>query len=70
MMIPPNEIPILRRVDATDGLSVTLTRTLLGTWRVVFCDDEAERVIESRVFSRRDSAEWYASTLISCVSPA
>jgi len=63
-MIPPNEIPILRRVDATDGLSVTLTRTLLGPWRVVFCDTDAERVIESRVFSRRDSAEWYASTLI------
>jgi hypothetical protein len=63
-MIPPNDIPILRRVDANDGLSVTLTRTLLGTWRIVFCDDEAERVIESRVFSHRDSAEWYASTLI------
>jgi hypothetical protein len=63
-MIPSNETPILRRVDATDGLSVTLTRTLLGTWRVVFCDDEAERVIESRVFSNREAAEFYASTLI------
>jgi len=63
-MIPENETPILRRVDANDGLSVTLTRTLLGTWRVIFCDTDAERVIESRVFSRRDSAEWYASTLI------
>jgi hypothetical protein len=64
MMIPPNDIPILRRVDAADGLSVTLTRTLLGTWRIVFCDTDAERVIESRVFSRRENAEWYASTLI------
>ena len=64
MMIPPNETPILRRVDAADGLSVTLTRTLLGTWRVVFCDDDAERVIESRIFTSRDDAEWYASTLI------
>ena len=64
-MIPPNETPILRRVDADDGLSVTLTRTLLGTWRVVFCDDDAERVIESRVFSNREAAEFYASTLIS-----
>ena len=63
-MIPENETPVLRRVDAADGLSVTLTHTLLGTWRVVFCDTDAERVIESRVFSRRDSAEWYASTLI------
>jgi len=63
-MFPPNDIPILRRVDEADGLSVTLTRTLLGTWRVVFCDTDAERVIESRVFSRRESAEWYASTLI------
>jgi hypothetical protein len=63
-MIPPNDTPILRRVDAADGLSVTLTRTLLGTWRVVFCDTDAEQVIESRVFSRRDSAEFYASTLI------
>lgn len=64
MMIPPNETPILRRVDAADGLSVTLTRTLLGTWRVVFCDDDAERVIESRIFTSRDAAERYASTLI------
>jgi len=63
-MIPENEIPILRRVDAADGVSVTLTRTLLGTWRVIFCDTDAERVIESRVFSRRENAEWYASTLI------
>lgn len=63
-MIPENDTPILRRIDAANGLSVTLTRTLLGTWRVVFCDTDAERVIESRVFSRRDSAEWYASTLI------
>jgi hypothetical protein len=63
-MIPENETPILRRVDAADGLSVTLTRTLLGTWRVVFCDDDAERVIESRVFSNREAAEFYASTLI------
>jgi hypothetical protein len=64
MMIPPNETPILRRVDAADGLSVTLTRTLLGTWRVIFCDTDAERVIESRVFGSRENAEWYASTLI------
>ncbi len=63
-MIPPNDIPITRRVDAADGLSVTLTRTLLGTWRVVFCDTDAERVIESRVFSTRENAEWYASMLI------
>ena len=63
-MIPPNETPILRRVDVADGLSVTLTRTLLGTWRVIFCDTDADAVIESRVFSRRDSAEFYASTLI------
>jgi len=64
MLIPENETPVLRRVDAADGLSVTLTRTLLGTWRVIFCDTDADAVIESRVFSRRDSAEWYASTLI------
>ena len=63
-MIPPNETPVLRRVDAADGLSVTLTRTLLGTWRVIFCDTYAERVIESRVFSTRENAEWFASTLI------
>jgi hypothetical protein len=64
MMIPPNDTPITRRVDAADGLSVRLTRTLLGTWRVVFCDTDAERVIESRVFSHFESAEFYASTLI------
>jgi hypothetical protein len=63
-MIPPNDTPITRRVDTADGLSVTLTRTLLGTWRVVFCDTDAGAVIESRVFSTRENAEWYASTLI------
>ena len=63
-MIPPNDTPILRRVEAADGLSVTLTRTLLGTWRVIFCDTDADAVIESRVFSTRENAEWYASTLI------
>jgi len=63
-MILPNDIPILRRVDADDGLSVTLTRTLLGTWRVIFCDTDADAVIESRVFGSRENAEWYASTLI------
>jgi hypothetical protein len=30
----------------------------------VFCDTDAERVIESRVFSTRENAEWYASMLI------
>jgi len=64
MMIPPNDTPITRRVDAADGLSVTLTRTLLGTWRVIFCDTDADRVIESRVFSTRENAEWFASMLI------
>ena len=63
-MIPPNDTPILRRVDTADGLSVTLTRTLLGTWRAVFCDTDADAVIESRVFSTRENAEWYASMLI------
>ena len=63
-MIPPNDTPITRRVDAADGLSVTLTRTLLGTWRVIFCDTDADSVIESRVFSTRENAEWFASTLI------
>lgn len=63
-MFTPNDIPILRRVDAADGLSVTLARTLLGTWRVVFCDTDADHVIESRVFGSRENAEWYASTLI------
>jgi hypothetical protein len=64
MMIPSSDTPITRRVDAADGLSVTLTRTLLGTWRVVFCDTDADAVIESRVFSTRENAEWFASTLI------
>jgi hypothetical protein len=63
-MIPPNDTPITRRVDAADGLSVTLTRTLLGTWRVIFCDTDADLVIESRVFSTRENAEWFASMLI------
>jgi hypothetical protein len=63
-MIPPNDTPILRRVDTADGLSVTLTRTPLGTWRVIFCDTDTDAVIESRVFSTRENAEWFASTLI------
>lgn len=45
-------------------LSVTVGKTLLGTFRVVFRDTDADAVIESRVFNQYANAHEYAQRLI------
>ena len=45
-------------------LNVSVGRTLLGTFRVVFRDNEAGAVIESRVFNQYANAHEYAQRLI------
>jgi len=45
-------------------LNVSVGRTLLGTFRVVFRDNEAGAVIETRVFDKCMRAYEYAQRLI------
>ena len=45
-------------------LSVTVGRTPIGTFRVVFRDTEADAVIESRVFEKCMRAYEHAQRLI------
>lgn len=45
-------------------LSVTVSRTELGTYRMVFRDDEAGAIVESRVFNSRAVADAYARRLV------
>lgn len=45
-------------------LSVTVSRTVIGTYRVVFRDDEAEAIIESRIFNSPSAADSCARMLI------
>ena len=45
-------------------LSVTVSRTVIGTYRMVFRDDEAGAVIESRIFNSADRANDYARMLV------
>lgn len=45
-------------------LSVTVARTVMGTYRMVFRDDEAGAVIESRVFNSASAADSCAHRLI------
>ena len=45
-------------------LSVTVSRTVLGTYRMVFRDDEAEAIIETRIFNSADRANDYARRLL------
>ena len=61
---PESDSPIETRRDADDGLSVTVTRTAIGTYRVVFRDDDADETIESRVYVSFDRAQSFAHTLI------
>ena len=58
------DIEILAIASAADGLSVTVGRTPIGTFRVVFRDNEAGAVIESRVFNQYANAHEYAQRLI------
>ena len=45
-------------------LSVTVSRTVIGTYRTVFRDDEAEAVIESRIFNSASAADDFARMLL------
>ena len=45
-------------------LSVSVSRTAIGTYRVVFRDDEADAVIDSRVFNSCVRATQHAHNLI------
>lgn len=55
---------IFALASAADGLGVTVGRTPIGTFRVVFRDTDAGAVIETRVFTDRDRAIGFASRLI------
>ena len=61
---PDSDSPIETRRDTDDGLSVTVTRTAIGTYRVIFRDDDAQETIESRVYLSYDTAQAFAHTLI------
>jgi len=58
------DIEILAIASAADGLSVTVSRTPIGTFRVVFRDTEADAIIETRVFDKCTRAYEYAQRLI------
>jgi hypothetical protein len=45
-------------------LSVTVSRTVIGTYRTLFHDDDADAVIETRIFNSADRADDYARMLI------
>ena len=45
-------------------LSVTVARTVIGTYRAVFRDDEAGAIIETRIFTSRAVADAYAHRLV------
>jgi hypothetical protein len=63
-MTPSNDTPLWSRTDPDDGLSVIVTRTPIGTYRVIFTDTDANETIDSRVYVTRESADLFASTLI------
>tara|TARA_R110000868_G_scaffold11327_1_gene55434 strand:- start:302 stop:499 length:198 start_codon:yes stop_codon:yes gene_type:complete len=45
-------------------LSVTVSRTAVGTYCMMFRDDDARAIIETRIFNYRDSAESCAHRLM------
>jgi hypothetical protein len=55
---------ILALASAADGLAVTVGRTPIGTYRVVFRDTDAGETIGVRVFTDADRAIRYARGLI------
>ena len=60
-----NDTPILARACAHyPDLRVTVARTPIGTYRVTFRDEDADAVIESRVFQKCVRAHEYAYALI------
>ena len=58
------DVEILALASAADGLAVTVGRTPIGTYRVVFRDTDADETIGVRVFTDRDRAIGYARGLI------
>ena len=55
---------ILALASAADGLAVTVGRTQIGTFRVVFRDTDADAIIETRVLTDRERAIGFARGLI------
>lgn len=55
---------ILALASAADGLVVTVGRTPIGTFRVVFRDTDASAIIETRVFTDCERAIGFARGLI------
>ena len=45
-------------------LSVTVSRTVIGTYRMVFRDDEAGAIIETRIFNSASAADSFARMLL------
>jgi hypothetical protein len=45
-------------------LSVTVSRTVIGTYRMVFRDDEVGAIIESRIFNSSSAADNFARMLL------
>ena len=61
----PDDTPVFARACAHyPDLHVTVSKTPIGTYRVTFRDNEADAVIESRVFQKCVRAHEYAYTLI------
>lgn len=59
------DLMVFRRACANHpGLSVSVCKTPMGTYRTVFRDDEADSVIETRVFEKCMRAYEYAQRLI------
>jgi hypothetical protein len=58
------DVEILALASAADGLAVTVGRTPVGTFRVVFRDTDAGAIIETRVFIGRERALEFARNLI------
>lgn len=58
------DVEILALASAADGLAVTVGRTPIGTFRVVFRDTDADAIIETRVFTDRERAIGFARGLI------
>jgi hypothetical protein len=45
-------------------LSVTVSSTVIGTYRMVFRDDEARAIIETRIFNSSSAADNFARMLL------
>ena len=61
----PDDTPLFARACAHyPELHVTVARTPIGTYRVIFEDTDARAVIESRIFEKCVRAHEYAYTLI------